>query len=196
MTATTKTYGLTYPIETDPISTLPDILQTQAETIDTLLSGFDFNGQDADRYASRLTAAETNMTKLNETVATLNNTITQLRMTLTELGTVRTGAFTFDGNRMNVSSNRLLRIGNMVFATCLYSYKSGVVSGANASVATVLSIPDGFRAALKTRVSVTHNRIAPGVDDSAVEGNRLSQWNINDSTSSFSLMGIWVTNDD
>lgn len=203
MSATTPKYGLPYPLDTDQVRELPEILTTQAQRIETLLSGFDFNGQDTDGLAARVTATENTLTttstrivELTGTVGKLQATVEDINMILDTLGTVRVGAFTYDATKMNVSSNRLLRIRNMVFATCLYSFKSGVVSGANAHVATVLNIPDGFTAALKTRVSVTHNQIAPGVDDSAVEGNRLSQWNINDSTSSFSLTGIWVTTDD
>lgn len=74
MSAKTSEYGLPYPTDTDMVNTLPDILQAQAEAIETVLNGFDFNGQDTTGLAARVTAAETKVAQLQTDVAELQKT--------------------------------------------------------------------------------------------------------------------------
>lgn len=74
MSAKTSEYGLPYPVDSDMVNTLPDILKAQAEAIETALSGFDFNGQDTNGLASRVTAVETKTTQLQTDVAELQKT--------------------------------------------------------------------------------------------------------------------------
>lgn len=42
MTATTPKFLLPYPVDSDNINKLPDILRQQAEAIEAALAGFDF----------------------------------------------------------------------------------------------------------------------------------------------------------
>ncbi|MFT9396742.1 MAG: hypothetical protein ABF545_01550 [Bifidobacterium psychraerophilum] len=58
MTATTPKFLLPYPVDSDNINKLPDILKQQAESIESALSGFDFDGQDTNGLASRITSLE------------------------------------------------------------------------------------------------------------------------------------------
>lgn len=196
MSATTPKYGLPYPLDTDEIRQLPEILTTQAQRIETLLSGFDFNGQDTDGLTARVTATETalstagtRITELAVAVGKLQTTAEDLTKIIDTLGTVRTGALTPDTG-INVSCNHLLRIGPMVIASAIYTYKTSFTG-----MKTPFRLPSGFTASTKTRVSVAHSTIAPGVNDSAVEGSNLTQWNIADSTAPYSLTGVWLTLD-
>lgn len=195
MSATTPNFQLPYPLESDHVSTLPDILTDQAIKIDTLLAGFDFNGKDAEKYVARLTQTENDVETIAAELAGLHTSVASMNAIIDALGTVRTGTFAYDSAKISVTTNRLLRIGDLVFASAIYAFKSGVVTGQNAYVATVMSIPDGFKPSRNTRVSISHIDISPGADDAKVTGSSVSQWNINDSTSSYSLTGIWTTND-
>ncbi|MEE8703233.1 hypothetical protein [Bifidobacterium crudilactis] len=58
MTATTPKFLLPYPVDSDNINKLPDILKQQAESIESTLGGFDFGGQDTNGLASRVTSLE------------------------------------------------------------------------------------------------------------------------------------------
>jgi hypothetical protein len=51
MTATTPKFLLPYPVDSDNINKLPDILKQQAESIESTLGGFDFGGQDTNGLA-------------------------------------------------------------------------------------------------------------------------------------------------
>lgn len=66
MTSTTPKFKLAYPVDSDNIRDLPEILKTQAESIEAALAGFDFNGQDTNGLASRVTSLETRVTNLEK----------------------------------------------------------------------------------------------------------------------------------
>ena len=77
MPAKTENYNLPYPLDTDLISTLPDVLHDQAQRIEELLSSFDFDGADTDRIVGRVTTLESAMTGLNERLNTVQKTIAE-----------------------------------------------------------------------------------------------------------------------
>lgn len=58
MTATTPKFLLPYPVDSDNINKLPDILKQQADSIDSILSGFNFSGQDPEVIVSRVVSLE------------------------------------------------------------------------------------------------------------------------------------------
>ncbi|WP_353334581.1 hypothetical protein [Bifidobacterium psychraerophilum] len=58
MPATTPKFLLPYPVDSDKLRELPTILYDQALAIESTLKGFDFNGQDKDGLASRVTSLE------------------------------------------------------------------------------------------------------------------------------------------
>jgi hypothetical protein len=66
MTATTPKYQLVYPVDSDNINKLPSILRQQAESIETALSGFDFDGQDTEGLVRRVSSLETRITPLSQ----------------------------------------------------------------------------------------------------------------------------------
>ncbi|MCI2148850.1 hypothetical protein [Bifidobacterium crudilactis] len=74
MTALTPKYHLPYPIDSDPVTSLPTTLQKQAQAIESCLGGFDFDGQDAGRLAARVTSLEQLITSIRaNTVMLFNN---------------------------------------------------------------------------------------------------------------------------
>ncbi|KFI84488.1 hypothetical protein BREU_1263 [Bifidobacterium reuteri DSM 23975] len=173
--ATTPVYNLPYPEDNEPIKNLPDILQQQAEGIEAVLERFDFNGADAEQYAARLAKVETLLAALG----------------------MRTGAFGYDATKITVTTNSLIRLGNLVIASAVFTYKSGVITGNSASF-DPLTVPRGFgkNGSDRSRISITHTQIAPDTDDSCVVGHVIRQWSINNPTSEYSLMGIWQTDDE
>lgn len=58
MTAQTPKYRLVYPVDSDKIRQLPDIMRQQAESIETALSEFDYNGADPNEVLSRVASLE------------------------------------------------------------------------------------------------------------------------------------------
>lgn len=78
-----------------------------------------------------------------------------------------------------------------------FAYNAGVITQENASYSP-FTVPQGFGKAGSTRnrISITHSLIAPGVDDACISGHTITQWSITNSTSEFSLMGIWTTDDE
>ncbi|KFI90939.1 hypothetical protein BISA_1918 [Bifidobacterium saguini DSM 23967] len=173
--STTPIFQLPYPEDNEPVRNLPDILQRQAEGIETALKRFDFNDTDTDQYASRLVKVESQLATLG----------------------IRTGAFGYDGTKVTVTVNSLLRLGNLVIASAVFTYKSGVITSSGASY-DPLTVPTGFgkNVTSRSRISITHSQIAPDTDDSCVVGHVIRQWSINNSTSEYSLMGIWTTDDE
>ncbi|RGU31633.1 hypothetical protein DWW84_07605 [Bifidobacterium pseudocatenulatum] len=72
--ATTPKYLLPYPLDNEPIRNLPDIIQSQAEGIESALSKFDFDGQDTNKLIARLAALETTIDSIRgNTVKLFNN---------------------------------------------------------------------------------------------------------------------------
>jgi hypothetical protein len=66
MPATTPNFSLPYPVDSDKLKDLPTILYNQALAIESALKGFDFNGQDTNGLASRVTSLETRVTNLEK----------------------------------------------------------------------------------------------------------------------------------
>lgn len=58
MTAQTPKYKLVYPVDSDNIRALPDILKAQAESIETALAAFDYSGADPSQVLSRVASLE------------------------------------------------------------------------------------------------------------------------------------------
>lgn len=86
-TATTPKYRLPYPLDNEPVRNLPDILRTQAQDIETALSGFDYDGTDQNTLTSRVTSLETLLNSIRNNTVTLfdndNNAFTGI-VTLSE----------------------------------------------------------------------------------------------------------------
>lgn len=59
MTAQTSRFALTYPTDSDEIRTLPTILKSMAESVDTALDKFDYKGGDSSGLTSRVASLET-----------------------------------------------------------------------------------------------------------------------------------------
>ena len=78
-----------------------------------------------------------------------------------------------------------------------FVYNAGVITKENASYSP-FTVPQGFGKAGSTRnrISITHNLIAPGTDDACISGHTITQWSITNSTSEFSLLGIWTADDE
>lgn len=78
-----------------------------------------------------------------------------------------------------------------------FAYSAGVITQENASYSP-FTVPQGFGKAGSTcnRISITHNLIVPGTDDACISGHTITQWSITNSTSEFSLLGIWTTDDE
>lgn len=66
MTATTPKFLLPYPVDSDNINKLPDILRQQAEAIEAALAGFDFQGQDTSGLTGRVTSMEVRTANLEK----------------------------------------------------------------------------------------------------------------------------------
>lgn len=64
MPARTPKYKLTYPIDSDPIKTLPAILASQANSIETALETFDYAGSDPDHVVAQVNANATRIAAL------------------------------------------------------------------------------------------------------------------------------------
>lgn len=74
MTALTPKYHLPYPIDSDPVTSLPTTLQQQAQAIESCLGGFDFGGQDTGRLSARVTSLEQLISSIRaNTVMLFNN---------------------------------------------------------------------------------------------------------------------------
>lgn len=69
--STTQKYLLPYPDDTEPVRNLPDIIKSQAEAIDSILSGFDYDGGDASALTSRIVSLETRMQAMSDNVVVL-----------------------------------------------------------------------------------------------------------------------------
>lgn len=180
---TTPTFGLPYPEDNEPIAHLPDILQQQAEGIEKALTRFDFNGTDANRYAARLAAIESILAGYSPLLGAL--------------GTVRIGKPTYDPAKITLNDALLVRFNNLVIASMRFVYNAGVITHDNASYSP-FTVPQGFGKAgsIRNRISITHNLIAPGTDDACISGHTITQWSITNSTSEFSLLGIWTADDE
>ena len=64
MVAYTSKFRIAYPEDADKVKSLPAILQAQAESTETALAGFDFNGQDTQGLTSRVRSLEVNVMNL------------------------------------------------------------------------------------------------------------------------------------
>ncbi|MGO3357489.1 MAG: hypothetical protein ACTILK_00650 [Bifidobacterium crudilactis] len=67
MTANTPQFRLPYPVDSDNISDIPDILRAQAESIEKVLKEFDFNGQDPNALVSKVSSHELRIVNLERT---------------------------------------------------------------------------------------------------------------------------------
>ena len=175
---TTPTFGLPYPEDNEPIAHLPDILQQQAEGIEKALTRFDFNGTDANRYAARLAAIESILAGYSPLLGAL--------------GTVRIGKPTYDPAKITLNDALLVRFNNLVIASMRFVYNAGVITHDNASYSP-FTVPQGFGKAGSIRNRIL---IDPGTDDACISGHTITQWSITNSTSEFSLLGIWTADDE
>lgn len=69
--STTPRFLLPYPEDNEPIRNLPDILQQQAEGIESALTRFDYQGGDQAGLTSRVASLETLVEQLRDNVVTL-----------------------------------------------------------------------------------------------------------------------------
>lgn len=69
--STTPKYRLPYPEDNEPIKNLPDILQQQAEGIESVLSKFDYDGGDQGTLTARVASLETLLSNIKSNYVTL-----------------------------------------------------------------------------------------------------------------------------
>lgn len=86
MTALTQKFKLSYPVDGDHIKDLPQILRSQAETIESALSRFDYNGSDPDLVLSRVASLESLTANLEQNMPSVAAYSTVTARALTKNG--------------------------------------------------------------------------------------------------------------